>query len=222
MSWRRLLGLEEKTPVAPSVPMVERLTVVSLRGLGPVPHRVARAGAASEVRFIPSSASFRSGGVCLVAAGELSATGVGTAGPGDLLAGPPREPLVAGPSGAVVLVEWTEEGYGGTALVPAGKDEGAGEGFPGVSGLRVLLRHGPVMALRLGPPPGARWAVTGLHALAVFRGRLTVLDDGQPTEVGAWETVLVGDPSATLHVVVGNDSVRAVGFASARVAVALG
>ena len=68
---------------------------------------------------------------------------------------------------------------------------------------RRLRHHGParcahaadgITVLRLGPPPGARWVFVGLHAIAVFAGRVTLVDGGEAKLVPAGRIALVGRP----------------------------
>lgn len=97
----------------------------------------------------------------------------------------------------------------------------AGAAVTGVTGARVLARTDARAVLRFGPPPAARWAVDGLRSVAVFRGKLTLIDGEEATDVRAGEVALVAEPSATLRVLAGNDAAIAVAFASPGVAVRL-
>lgn len=96
-----------------------------------------------------------------------------------------------------------------------------GKGIPGITGARLLVATGGRSVLRFGPPPGARWAVVGLRSLAVFEGKLTLVDGEEGREVRAGEAALVADPSATLYVQAGNDAAVAVAFAAPGVLIRL-
>ncbi len=76
--------------------------------------------------------------------------------------------------------------------------------------------------LRLGPPPGARWVFVGLRTIAVFSGKVTLVDGDEPRLVTAGRLALVGDPTATLYLEAGNDSALAVALGGTRVVAALG
>ena len=96
-----------------------------------------------------------------------------------------------------------------------------GAAVTGVTGARVLARTEGRAVLRFGPPPAARWAVEGLRSLAVFRGKLTLIDGEESADVHAGAVALVAGPRATVRVLAGNDAAIAVAFASADVAVRL-
>jgi hypothetical protein len=102
------------------------------------------------------------------------------------------------------------------------RDDLSGRGVPGITGLRTRHAGGGLTVLRLGPPPGARWVFVGLHAIAVFSGKLTLVDGLEPKVVGAGRLALVADPTATLFVEAGNDSALAVALGGAHVVSALG
>jgi hypothetical protein len=102
------------------------------------------------------------------------------------------------------------------------RDDLAGRGVPGITGLRARHSSGGLTVLRLGPPPGARWVFVGLEAIAVFAGKLTLVDGEEPKVVGAGRVAFVGAPSATLYVEAGNDSALAVALGRTRVVSALG
>lgn len=102
------------------------------------------------------------------------------------------------------------------------KDDLAGKGVSGITGIRTLARLPDLSIVRLGPPPGARWALVGLRSFAVFSGRITAIDGGEPHDVNAGELALIADPSATLYLQAGNDSALGVGFAEPDFIVALG
>lgn len=102
------------------------------------------------------------------------------------------------------------------------RDELSGRGVPGITGLRSRHAGGGITVLRLGPPPGARWVFVSLHAIAVFAGKLTLVDGDEPKVVSAGRIALVGDPTATLYVEAGNDSALAVALAASGFVAALG
>ena len=102
------------------------------------------------------------------------------------------------------------------------RDGLAGRGVPGLAGLRTLHAGDGLTVLRLGPPPGARWVFVGLRAIAVFAGRLTLVDGEEARIASASQLALVADATATLYVEAGNDSALAVAIGSARVVSALG
>jgi hypothetical protein len=102
------------------------------------------------------------------------------------------------------------------------RDDLSGKGVQGITGLRSRHAGGGITVLRLGPPPGARWVFVGLRAIAVFAGKLTLVDGDEPKVVSAGRIALVGDPTATLFVEAGNDSALAVALASSGFVAALG
>ena len=102
------------------------------------------------------------------------------------------------------------------------RDDLSGRGVQGITGLRSRHAGGGITVLRLGPPPGARWVFVGLRAIAVFAGKLTLVDGDEPKVVSAGRIALVGDPSATLFVEAGNDSALAVALAASGFVAALG
>src|SRR5512140_3201997 len=102
------------------------------------------------------------------------------------------------------------------------RDDLSGRGVPGITGLRARHAAGGITVLRLGPPPGARWVFVGLRAIAVFAGRVTLVDGGDSKLVPAGRIALVGAPTATLYLEAGNDSALAVALGGARVVSALG
>jgi hypothetical protein len=62
----------------------------------------------------------------------------------------------------------------------------------------------------------------GLRAIAVFAGKVTLVDGDESKVVAGGRLALVGDPTATLYVEAGNDSALAVALGGARVVSALG
>ncbi|MHB8801043.1 MAG: hypothetical protein ACYDBY_21585 [Thermoanaerobaculia bacterium] len=125
------------------------------------------------------------------------------------------------PAGVAVLLDGAmtaEEGAPGRI----GRETLAGSVVPGVTGARLLRRSGARSVLRLGPPPGARWTVEGLRSLAVFAGKLTLVDGEEARDVRAGEVAFVANPAATLHVQSGNDSAVAIGFGRPELSVRLG
>ena len=124
------------------------------------------------------------------------------------------------PAGAALLLDGLPgEDVPGELRIP--RETLAGSIVTGVTGARVLARTNARAVLRIGPPPAARWAVEGLRSVAVFRGKLTLIDGEESTDVRAGEVAFVAEPSATLRVLAGNDAAVAVAFASAGVAVRL-
>ena len=103
------------------------------------------------------------------------------------------------------------------------RDDLAGRAVPGITGLRALaqLPEARLAVLRLGPPPGARWVLKGIHAVAVFTGRLAALDGDDAKEIRAGSFARVADPSATLYLEAGNDSALAVALAASGFVAAL-
>lgn len=102
------------------------------------------------------------------------------------------------------------------------RDDLSGRGVSGITGLRSRHEGGGITVLRLGPPPGARWVFVGLHAIAVFTGKVTLVDGDESRLVSAGQLALVGDPTATLYVEAGNDSALAVALGGVHVVSALG
>lgn len=102
------------------------------------------------------------------------------------------------------------------------RDDVAGKGVSGITGLRSRHAGGGITVLRLGPPPGARWVFVGLHAIAVFAGKVTLVDGEESRVVSAGHLALVGDPTATLYFEAGNDSALAVALGREHVVSALG
>jgi hypothetical protein len=102
------------------------------------------------------------------------------------------------------------------------RDDLVGRGFPGITGIRSLHRTVSLSAVRLGPPPGARWALVGLRSFAVFAGKITAIDGEEPREIRAGELAVIADPSATLYLQAGNDAAVAIGLAGSDLLVALG
>jgi len=143
-------------------------------------------------------------------------------GPGDAVVGPSADlgPLAAGGT-ATLLVEERPDG-GGAERRRIGRTDLAGAGLPGITGIRLVHRTPGGSLLRLGPPPGARWLVTGLRAVAVFTGRLRIYEGVSPREVpeGGW--FVAAEPSRTLPLQAGNDSALALAFAAPDVRVVLG
>ena len=104
------------------------------------------------------------------------------------------------------------------------RDDLGGRAVPGITGLRALahLPEAGLAVLRLGPPPTARWVFRGVRAIAVFSGKITLVDGEEAKLVRAGSLALVGDPSATLYLEAGNDSALAVALAASGFVAALG
>ncbi len=125
------------------------------------------------------------------------------------------------PRGTTVLLEGTGASARGEPLrIP--RDALTGQGLPGITGARVLARTASLSVLRFGPPPAARWAVVGLRSVAVFTGKLTLIDGDEGRDVWAGQVALVADPTATLYVQAGNDTAVAIALAEPEVLVRLG
>jgi hypothetical protein len=62
----------------------------------------------------------------------------------------------------------------------------------------------------------------GLRALAIFSGKVTLMDGEEPKVVPAGRIALVADPTATLYLEAGNDSALGVALGGAHVVSALG
>jgi hypothetical protein len=134
----------------------------------------------------------------------------GAAGPGDV--------LLFSPSSSFVEISKTSP----RPSHHIRRDDLSGRGVVGITGLRMRHAGGGLTVLRLGPPPGARWVFVGLSAIAVFAGRVTLVDGEESKLVAAGRIALVGDPTATLYLEAGNDSALAVALGRARVVSALG
>ncbi len=141
---------------------------------------------------------------------------------GDAAVGPPV-PLapLAGAGPARLLVEEREE-TGRAEAVRIGRDDLVGTGLAGVTGVRFLHRSPGGVLLRLGPPPGVRWLLTGLRALAVFAGRLQLFSPEGTRTLLAGDFLLPEDPALTLPLQAGNDSAVALAFASPGVRIVIG
>jgi len=127
----------------------------------------------------------------------------------------------AGPSAGEMALLDGARGRESGAPERIARDALSGEPVTGVTGARVLARTSLRAVLRFGPPPAARWAVRGLRSVAVFRGKLTLVDGEEGRDVAAGEVALVADPAATLHVQAGNDAAVAVAFAAPDVSIRL-
>jgi hypothetical protein len=147
--------------------------------------------------------------------------GGGAAAEGEVAAPPPPSP------GDVLL--WSPSSSFEEILAPnprpqhhIRRDDLSGRGVSGITGLRTRHADGGLTVLRLGPPPGARWVFVGLEAIAVFSGKVTLVDGDEAKVVGAGRLALVADPTATLALEAGNDSALAVALGGADVIAALG
>jgi hypothetical protein len=157
-----------------------------------------------------------------VLSGSLSGHPAGDLRPGDAVIGPPAglSGLAASAPATLFIEEREEAGVGGERRI--GRGDLGGTGIPGITGIRVLHRSAGGTLLRFGPPPGARWLVTGLRALAVFTGRLLLFEGTEPRSVSAGEWWVVPEPARTLPLQAGNDSAVAVAFGAPDIRVALG
>ena len=99
-----------------------------------------------------------------------------------------------------------------------------GRPVSGITGLRALARlpEAALAVLRLGPPPTARWVFQGVRTIAVFSGKITLVDGEEAKLVRAGSLALVADPSATLYLEAGNDAALAVALATSGFVAALG
>lgn len=141
---------------------------------------------------------------------------------GDAAIGPPALLVpVAGEGRARLLVEEREQ-PGRPEAVRIGRDDLVGAGLPGVTGIRFLHRSAGGVLLRLGPPPGIRWLVTGLRAVAVFSGKLLLYEAGGIRSLSAGDCALPDDPARTIPLQAGNDSAVALALAAPAVHVAIG
>ncbi len=208
--WRKLLGLRTETAAPEAAPPRASAGVVvgafgvpahvGAQGARSAASRVARAGDAPLAPDLSWAA--------LVLAGERA---------GDVVRSPDgRNGL---PPGTPVLLDGARGAGEEPFAIP--REALAGTPFPGVTGARALAATHARVVLRLGPPPAARWAVTGLRSVAVFTGRLTLLDGEEAFDVRVGEAALVADPSAELLVLAGNDAAVAVGFAEPGLSVRL-
>ena len=102
------------------------------------------------------------------------------------------------------------------------RDDLGGKAVSGITGLRTLHAGSGLAVLRLGPPPTARWAFRGVRAIAVFSGKITLVDGEEARLVRAGSLALVADPSATLYLEAGNDSALGVALAASGFLAALG
>jgi hypothetical protein len=128
---------------------------------------------------------------------------------------------LAGYGDARLLVEERDE-PGRPETIRIGRDDLVGSGLAGVTGVRFLHRSPGGVLLRLGPPPGVRWVVTGLRAVAVFSGRLLLSEAGAVRTLAAGDCALVEKPSRTLTLQAGNDSAVALALAAPGATIAIG
>ncbi len=141
---------------------------------------------------------------------------------GDAAIGPPALLVsFAGEGRARLLVEERGE-PGRPEAVRIGRDDLVGTCLPGVTGIRVLHRSAGGVLLRLGPPPGVRWLVTGLRAVALFTGKLLLYESGGIRSLSAGDCALPDDPARTIPLQAGNDSAVALALAAPGVRVAIG
>lgn len=141
---------------------------------------------------------------------------------GDAVIGPSAPMTPLGETGrARLLVEEREE-EGRPEPVRIGRDDLVGTGLAGVTGVRFLHRSPGGILLRLGPPPGVRWLVTGLRAVAVFSGRLLLFESGTIRTLSAGDCAVPDDPARTLPLQAGNDSAIALALAAPGVRIVIG
>lgn len=220
------LGPEPPPPPSKTPPGVTVFSVEKWASKGPVGKtRIssARPGPSGEtcVVRIPSGTRWDPGArdtTLVLLAGRLVSES-GPLEPGDVLLGS-RDVESTGSGDAIALLYAVERPPGETRRV--GGRELVGTGFSGITGIRRVFTRGEASGLRLGPPPGARWALVGLWVLALESGLVLLVDGNETREVRAGEIAVLGDPRATLYLVVGNDSARGFAFASRDVLVRLG
>jgi hypothetical protein len=211
------------------------------RGPAPPPPRTAHAPGVSVYRFaeLPSQHLLRldTGSAGFFLEGEegegerrsaalLVLTGGGAASPGDVLvwtAASLAAPASPGEGSFSLSLEElcrTSPERGRHVR----RDDLGGRAIPGITGLRALaqLPETGLAVLRLGPPPTARWAFRGVRAIAVFSGKITLVDGEEAKLVRAGSFAHVADPSATLYLEAGNDSALAVALAASGFVAALG
>lgn len=209
-----------KTPPGVTVFSVEKWAASGPPGATSVSARPpARASETRVVRLVPGARWERTAGDSAIAvlSGEL-ASEAGSLFRGDVLCGA-RAVENTGDRTAILLVDEADEPASVRRRV--GARDLAGSGFPGVTGIRRVFTSGRASGLRLGPPPGARWAIVGVRSLALESGRVSLVDGPETREVRAGEIAVVADPGATLYLVAGNDSAAGFAFASSEVVVAL-
>lgn len=214
---------ERAGPVPPPPPSAQRpgLSFHSFRGPfeGPALKRVIRIVAGERFPSLPSGSSL------LVLSGTLHSEDGGPGlEAGDILVsldaqGTRYRNEASEPAVVLVDAASVQEPADPHRIV---RDDLVGKPFPGITGIRALSRNRSSVAVRLGPPPGARWVIVGLRSMAVFVGKITLIENDEPTDLTAGNLVLVADPTATLYVQAGNDAAVALGFAATSVVVALG
>jgi hypothetical protein len=210
------------------------------RGPAPPPPRTAHAPGVSVYRFadLPPQHLLRldTGSVGFFLEGEeegdprsaalLVLTGGGATSPGDVLmwtaAALEAQSPPGVPSPSLSLEELCRRSPERGRHIR--RDDLGGRAVPGITGLRTLalLPEASLAVLRLGPPPTARWVFRGVRAMAVFTGKITLVDGEEAKLVRAGSLALVGDPSATLYFEAGNDSALAVALAASGFVAALG
>ncbi|HEV8268471.1 MAG TPA: hypothetical protein VGR00_09570 [Thermoanaerobaculia bacterium] len=186
--------------------------------------RASRRPAETRVLTVAAGASISPPlGVYLLLSGSVDAPGLLASAAGDVLVLSSEGEVISARGGEAAIL-LADVG----ALAPSqasrriGHEEPVGTGFGGITGARRLDAAAGVVTVRLGPPPGARWAIVGLRALAVFVGKLSLVDGDEAKEVRAGRLAVIADPSSTLYLQAGNDSVIAMGFASPDAVIALG
>jgi len=141
---------------------------------------------------------------------------------GDAAIGPPALLVrLAGAGRARLLVEERDQ-PGRPEVVRVGRDDLVGASLKGVAGIRFLHRSTGGVLLRLGPPPGVRWLVTGLRAVAVFSGKLLLHERGGVRPLSAGDCALTDDPARTIPLQAGNDSAVAIALGAPGIQVAIG
>lgn len=140
----------------------------------------------------------------------------------DAVVGPPAPVTEFARAGSARLLIEERDEPGRPEAVRIGRADLVGRGLAGVTGVRFLHRSPGGVLLRLGPPPGVRWLVTGLRGVAVFSGRLLLFEEGGIRTLAAGDCVLPDDPARTLPIQAGNDSAIALALAAPGVTITIG
>ena len=227
---------ERLGPVPPPPPTAHPpgLSVHAFRGGGPGVSLLAERSASRPGRTLVLESGERSAGLDGAASAGVAGLALAEArvisgdrdlslAAGDVLFAAPGAglTLVGGTAASALLLDVSPAPRAAGA-VHVRRDDLVGRGFVGVTGIRALHATASSLAVRLGPPPGARWVLVGLRAFAVFHGKLVLVDRDEAREVRAGEIGVVSDPTATLYLSAGNDGALALGFASPELVVALG
>lgn len=233
MTWPFGRTRNAKKDKQPTLPPKEIPRDDERRGPAPPPPRTAHAPGVSVYRFadLPTQHLLRldTGSVGFWdprSAALLVLTGGGATSPGDVLiwtaAALEAQAPPGAPSPSLSLEELCRTSPERGRHIR--RDDLGGRAIPGITGLRTLalLPETGLAVLRLGPPPTARWVFRGVRAIAVFSGKITLVDGEEAKLVRAGSLALVGDSSATLYLEAGNDSALAVALGASSFVAALG